>query len=735
MMDEMEGLLSKAVDFALKYERIAGNKRETFMENYVEQQIRCLEKEAEKENHVLSLPFAAMVDTCYGKKANYGQFVKDWKTSSYLHHGWALLILADTLEQMAEAIYEWYQELAVLLCQNIEQYFHGMEKQRRTDKKEEQTGTRKMDRALAALAVLKACRMEVIPCDKYAAKAKRMFEENKESSCGTLLNSVAEGIWKELRKLWGEELELPVLEDYAGKDDEKSVSILHKTARSVVLELPGEDIYYTEAYEIWVNGVFVRNDHHMVITIGGLCPKTRQKIEIKRNGTILTIVTETEEEYVTLNVRRFGARGDGNADDTIAIQTAIMSCPKHSRVYIPAGVYRIRNLFLKSDIVLELGKGAILQGFQQREEFPVLPGHIKTCDGQGEYILGTWEGNPLTSMASLINGIDVENVVICGEGTVDGGGNFETWWVKEKNGYPPYRPKMFFFNRCKNMTIQGIHLKNSPSWNIHPFFSEKIRIYNITLESPDLSHNTDGIDPESCEDVEIAGVHFSVGDDCIAIKSGKIYMGNQYRIPSRDICIRQCLMEKGHGAVTIGSEISGGVYGVTVTKCLFLDTDRGLRIKTRRGRGMHSIVDGISFDQIRMERVKSPFVVNCFYFCDPDGMSDYVASQKPLPLDERTPQIKKLRFSNIVCCDAHYTGVCIYGLPEQKVEEVEMDTVTISFAANAEAGIAAMMRECVPTCRQGVFIKNVKKVIWNKVSLEGAAEKEHWEGVDERIVN
>ncbi len=64
-----------------------------------------------------------------------------------------------------------------------------------------------------------------------------------------------------------------------------------------------------------------------------------------------------------------------------------------------------------------------------------------------------------------------------------------------------------------------------------------------------------------------------------------------------------------------------------------------------------------------------------------------------------------------------------------------MDTVTISFAANAEAGIAAMMRECVPTCRQGVFIKNVKKVIWNKVSLEGAAEKEHWEGVDERIVN
>ncbi len=398
-------------------------------------------------------------------------------------------------------------------------------------------------------------------------------------------------------------------------------------------------------------------------------------------------------------MRRFGARGDGNADDTIAIQTAIMSCPRNIAGCTYRRIYRIRNLFLKSDIVLELGKGAILQGFQQREEFPVLPGHIKTCDGQGEYILGTWEGNPLTSMASLINGIDVENVVMCGEGTVDGGGNFEIWWVKEKNGYPPYRPKMFFFNRCKNMTIQGIHLKNSPSWNIHPFFSEKIRIYNITLESPDLSHNTDGIDPESCEDVEIAGVHFSVGDDCIARKSGKIYMGNHYRIPSRDICIRQCLMEKGHGAVTIGSEISGGVYGVTVTKCLFLDTDRGLRIKTRRGRGMHSIVDGISFDQIRMERVKSPFVVNCFYFCDPDGMSDYVASQKPLPLDERTPQIKKLRFSNIVCCDAHYTGVCIYGLPEQKVEEVEMDTVTISFAPNAEAGIAAMMRECVPTCR------------------------------------
>lgn len=509
------------------------------------------------------------------------------------------------------------------------------------------------------------------------------------------------------------------------------IRLLQKTARNVVMELSGRDRYRTEEYEIWVNGELVRTEDRMVVALNGLMPDTEYQICIKRGQMAQAqLLVRTDYEFVTLNVRKFGAKGDGIADDTAAIQAAILSCPPHSRVYIPAGTYRIRNLFLKSNLILELGKGALLQAFQEREAFPVLPGLIESQDGESEYNLGSWEGNPLDTMASILTGIYVEHVVICGEGTIDGGGNFEAWWVSMINRIPPYRPRMIFLNHCTDVVLMGIRIQNSPSWNVHPYFSENIRIYGISLASPAGSHNTDGIDPESCRDVEIAGVHFSVGDDCIALKSGKIYMGKKYKTPSEKITVRQCFMERGHGAVTIGSEIAGGVRNVCVSHCVFQDTDRGLRIKTRRGRGEDSVVDGIVFREISMKGVKSPFVVNCFYYCDPDGKSDYVASQEALPADERTPEIRSLEFEDIVCEQAHHTGVCIYGLPEKKIESVKLKRVSITYDQDAEPGIAAMMRECPPTRHQGIFARNVKRLVLEDVHAEGAAKELDLSGID-----
>ena len=117
-------------------------------------------------------------------------------------------------------------------------------------------------------------------------------------------------------------------------------------------------------------------------------------------------------------------------------------------------------------------------------------------------------------------------------------------------------------------------------------------------------------------------------------------MGRKYKRPCRDLTIRQCCMRDGHGSITIGSEMAGGVRNLTVKDCLFLHTDRGLRIKTRRGRGKDDILDEIIFENIRMDHVMTPFVVNCFYYCDPDGHTDYVQTKEALPVDERTPEIR-----------------------------------------------------------------------------------------------
>lgn len=511
---------------------------------------------------------------------------------------------------------------------------------------------------------------------------------------------------------------------------------LFVTARNMVLEIPEADAdYITAEYDLYVNGEKRFSETKTIISLYDLKPDTEYTIRVARGEDSGEIRVKTRYEYVTLNVRDFGAKGDGVQDDTAFLQAAILTAPENSRILVPAGTYRFTHLFLKSNLILDLAKGAVLQAIPDKTKLPVLPGRIESYDETGEFLPASWEGSPCNCYASILTGMYQENIVICGQGIIDGGADFDNWWNVEKRRHDPgARPKMLFLNHCKNVVMQGVTVKNSPSWNLHPFFSEHIRFLDIRIESPSNSHNTDGIDPESCSDVEIAGVYFSVGDDCIAVKSGKMYMGQTYRTPCENVVIRNCLMEKGHGAVTIGSEIAAGVDNILVKNCRFIGTDRGLRMKTRRGRGKESFLNGVTFERVRMERVKTPFVINCFYYCGADGKSEYVAAKEALPVDERTPRVGAVKIRDVVCMDCHVAGLYFYGLPESKIESVELKRVTISYAEEAREGRAAMMSGCEPSSRQGVFIRNARKVRLQDVSIIGSqGEPVDMEGVDEFV--
>jgi polygalacturonase len=178
-------------------------------------------------------------------------------------------------------------------------------------------------------------------------------------------------------------------------------------------------------------------------------------------------------------------------------------------------------------------------------------------------------------------------------------------------------------------------------------------------------------------------------------------------------------MNKGHGAVTIGSEMSGGVNNLTVRDCLFLNTDRGLRIKTRRGRGKDAVLDQIVFENIRMNHVLTPFAVNSFYFCDPDGHTEYVRTKEKLPADERTPLIKKLVFQNIVANNCHVAAFFIYGLPEQKIERVEIKNVKVTYAAEPKKGYPEMLEDIEAVSKLGLYANNIRELILSEVLLEG----------------
>ncbi len=498
---------------------------------------------------------------------------------------------------------------------------------------------------------------------------------------------------------------------------------VYKNARAAVLEIADGGIFDTEAvYELFLNGRPAGSVNRVIHKLFGLEPDTDYLAELKKGGqTLAAAEFRTDHEYVTLNVRDFGARGDGEHDDTLAIQSAIMGCPKEGRVLIPAGVYRFVCLFLKSNIAIELEKGAELSAFTEREKFPYYPGMIPATGGDGEYNLGTWEGEPARMFCGLITGTGVKNVDIYGEGTINGNAGPDNWWYQSKTMRTAWRPRMLFLNHCRKISVMGISVRNSPSWNIHPYFSKHLRFIGLEILSPKDSSNTDGVDPESCRDVELLGIRFSVGDDCIAVKSGKIYMGKTYKTPSENITIRQCSMNDGHGAVTLGSEMGAGIRNLTVSQCKFTDTDRGLRIKTRRGRGKDAVIDKVCFQNIVMDGVRTPFVVNSFYAMDSDGSgrTEYVQSREPQPADDSTPEIKSLIFRDIDAKNVHYAAAVLYGLPEKKIGLVEFDRVRVSYAENAGEGEPVMTGNPPVMRRAGIVASNIRELKLNDVEIRG----------------
>ena len=499
---------------------------------------------------------------------------------------------------------------------------------------------------------------------------------------------------------------------------------LYVGSRSACLEIDDGLYDLREPRRLTLNGRDAGEAVTCVFSLWELMPDTDYRLETDRGETA---VFRTAPERATMDVRRFGAAGDGVHDDTAAIQAAILACPAGGRVLIPKGTWLTGPLFLRSHLRLEIAKGAVLRLTDDRSRFPILPGLTQTTDERGEIPMGTWEGNPLDTFASLITGVEVEDVDICGEGVLDGCANHGNWWHDHRTKRGAWRPRMIFLCRCRDITVQGLTVRNSPAWNLHPFFSDGLRFLGLKVEAPADSPNTDGFDPESCSGILLAGTHFSLGDDCIAIKSGKIWLGSRFKKPCEDIEISHCLMENGHGGVTAGSEMAGGVRNVRVHDCLMRHTDRGLRIKTRRGRGEQGVIDGITFERVRMDAVRVPLVVNALYFCDPDGHSAWVQSREKKPVDATTPRIGEITFRDVTAEGASCAGY-ILGLPERPVESVRLERVRIDCAPDAPPIRPAMADGVPELTRTGLVVLFTAGLTLEDVSVTGAlGEAVHWE--------
>lgn len=495
--------------------------------------------------------------------------------------------------------------------------------------------------------------------------------------------------------------------------------VLFLSACSASFELDNEAIYEApEAFNVKLDGWEVlKGWKRNVFSLYELKDDTDYEVSVGADSLRI----HTPALPLILHMKDFVSSQD--TDDTLRIQNAIACLPEGGKLVFDPGDYHLTSIFLKSHMTIEIMKGAHLYGNPSITAYPLMPGEVSYNHAKKKLQLMAWEGGPYQGMPSMFTAYYQSDITIVGEGIVDGSADASGFWIDVKN-LKWARPRIFFFNQCEDITLQGITVQDSPSWSIHPYFSKRISLYDVQVNNPKDAPNTDGVNPECCSDVQIIGVRFSVGDDCIALKSGKIYTGKMYKTPCERITIRNCYMSEGHGAIVLGSEAGAGIKDLTVERCLFENTDRGFRIKSRRGRGKDSVIDGVVFKNIRMKHVLTPLVINMFYFCDPDGKDAWVQDKKPAKVDETTPYLGSFEFDNLVCTDAEYALGFFYGLPEQPIGSIIIRNSTFSVKKDAGEGLPAMMCGIEACSKVGFFFSNVSRVELDHVKAEGYVGEE-----------
>ncbi len=364
-------------------------------------------------------------------------------------------------------------------------------------------------------------------------------------------------------------------------------------------------------------------------------------------------------------ITRFGAVGDGKTDCTAAIAKAIDACAENGggRVVVPAGEFLTGPVHLKSNVELHLAATNSVLKFSTDPK-AYLPA-----------VFTRFEGMECYNYSPLIYAFEQTNVAVTGSGTLDGQADDSNWlaWKGQKNktdgtqkaararldkmnnanvpvdqrrfGEGDFlRPNFIQFNRCRNVLIEGVKIRRSPMWEIHPLLCTNVTVRGVDI----MSHgaNNDGCDPESCCDVLIEKCTFDTGDDCIAIKSGRNNDGRRVGVPSQNIIIRDCTMRDGHGGTTIGSEISGGCRNVFVEDCEMNSPELtcALRLKSNAMRG--GTIENIFMRNIKVGLVKDS-VLQIDFLYEEGAKGDQKPVARHVVLDNlhvaQTPRVLNVR--------------------------------------------------------------------------------------------
>ena len=379
------------------------------------------------------------------------------------------------------------------------------------------------------------------------------------------------------------------------------------------------------------------------------------------------------------NVLDYGAVGDGITLDTVAIKKTIDAVAKAGTgtIYFPKDKIFLTGPFnLTSHCTLYVERNATILASANKSDFtriPALPSY-----GQGK------KGGP-TRRISLLHGENLTDVIVTGDnGTIDGNG--AAWWYhKKKNDTPPH---LIEFMYSDTIEISHLTLSNSAFWTVHPVYSKEFLAHHLRIINPSNVSNTDGIDPDSTHDVLIHDVYIDVGDDGIAIKSGWNEYGYQLNHSSMNITIRDCGITTPCAAVSIGSEMSGGVKNVHISNCRLFNTTAGVHIKSGRGRGGY--VHNVLMEEISID--------NAYYaiMIDTDSDSRPVDSPGHRYDPNAIPDMRNIS-AHHVRGEGTTVVAKLIGLKEDPLAEIQLSDIHLNVDAKYEcSNVSGTYKDVVP---------------------------------------
>ena len=410
----------------------------------------------------------------------------------------------------------------------------------------------------------------------------------------------------------------------------------------------------------------------------------------KKMDAIVQAVKVPKFQNKTFNINEYGAKADGIFNNTEAIKKAIKDCSKDGGgiVLVTKGKYFTGAIHLEDNVNLHLEEGAeILFSTNPKDYYPLV--HT------------SFEGTEFMNYSPLVYAYNKTNVAVTGKGTLNGQASNKNWWRwinKEiygwKKGEPSYadplnrdrlvemgeqnipvaerifgeghylRPNFVEFFECKNVLVKDITIVNAPFWIIHPIKSENVIVDGVNINSH--GPNNDGCDPEYSKNVIIKNCIFNTGDDCIAIKAGRDGDGRRVAMKSENIVVQNCTMYDGHGGVTIGSEISGGVRNVFVENCIMNspNLDIAIRVKTNSRRG--GLIENFHVRNIEIGQVKDAVLkVNMFYNVHGNQVGQYM------------PRIENISLENVTVKNGGKYGILAKGYAESPIKNITFKNVTI----------------------------------------------------------